>query len=169
MTADTAKLLRIYLNDHFLAASAGVALARRIAGANQDTPFGAPLSSLADEVAGDLSTLTSMMKRVDVTPQRWRAPAGALTEKAGRLKLNGHVLSRSPLSSVVELEALLAGIEAKRAMWRTLRRLADSDDRLDAAPLDDLIERSWRQSDAVEPVRAWAIAAAFTATEAPHS
>jgi hypothetical protein len=168
MTTEKAKLLNIYLNDHFLGANSGPALARRIAKTHQDTAFAVDLASLADEIAGDLATLTELMKRLDVSPQRWRSPVGALTEKAGRLKLNGHILTRSPLSNIVELEALLAGIEAKRTMWRTLRRLADSDDRLDAAPLDHLIERSSRQTDAVEPVRAWAIDGAFTLHAPPH-
>jgi hypothetical protein len=165
MTAESAKLLSVYLNDHFLGANSGVALARRVAKAHKDTTFSADLSSLADEIAGDLSTLTSLMKRLSVSPQQWRAPAGVVAERAGRLKLNGHIFRRSPLSSVVELEALLAGIEAKRAMWRTLRRLAESDDRLDPASLDELIERSWRQSEAVERVRTSAIDGALTPSE----
>jgi hypothetical protein len=166
VTAENAKLLRIYLNDHFLVANGGVALARRVAKSHQDTSFSTDLASLANEIAGDLSALTSFMKRLDVPPQQWRGPLGLAAERAGRLKLNGHILSRSPLSNVVELDALLGGIEGKRALWRTLRRLADSDDRLDAAPLDDLIERSWRQSDVVERVRVWAIDGAFTPNEA---
>jgi hypothetical protein len=169
MTVENAKLLRIYLNDHFLAANAGVALARRIAKTHRDTDFSADLTSLANEIAGDLSTLTSLMKQLDVSPQQWRAPLGVAAERAGRLKLNGHIFSRSPLSSVIELDALLVSIESKRAVWKALRRLADSDDRLDAAALENIIERSWRQSDVVERVRSWAIDGAFTSDEAPPS
>lgn len=169
MTDENAKLLRIYLNDHFLIANAGVALARRVAKNHEDTSFSTDLSSLANEIAVDLSALTSQMKRLNLSPQQWRGPLGVVAERAGRLKLNGHILSRSPLSSVVELEGLLSGIEGKRALWKTLRRLAGSDDRLDAAALDDLIERSWRQSDVVERVRAWAIDGAFTSGDTPHS
>lgn len=157
MTAESARLLGIYLNDHFLGANAGVALARRIAKTHRGTSFGGDLASLAEEIAGDRSTLTSLMKQLDVSPQQWRAPLGVVAEKAGRLKLNGHILSRSPLSDVVELEALLAGVEGKRSLWRTLRRLADTDDRLEVAALDSLIERSCRQSGVIESVRIWAI------------
>jgi hypothetical protein len=41
-------------------------------------------------------------------------------EKAARLKLNGHLLARSPLSSLEELEMLRLGVEGKAAGWRTL-------------------------------------------------
>jgi hypothetical protein len=163
MTDESTKLLRIYLNDHYFGANAGVALARRIAKAHRDTLCSANLASLADEIARDLETLTALMKRLDVAPQQWRAPAGKAAERAGRLKLNGRLLSRSPLSNVVELEGLLGGIDGKRALWRTLRRLADVNDQLDAAALDDLIERSWRQSDVVEGIRKSMIEGAFIA------
>ncbi|MCW2528733.1 MAG: hypothetical protein JWM76_3593 [Pseudonocardiales bacterium] len=80
MTTENSKLLNVYLNDHFLGANAGVALARRIAKTHQDTTYAADLASLAEEIARNLSTLTELMKRLDVSPQRWRSPVGALTE-----------------------------------------------------------------------------------------
>jgi len=103
------------------------------------------------------------MSQVGVQPQKWRAPVGTAAEKAARLKLNGHVLTRSPLSRVVELEALLAGVEGKRSGWRTLRHLAKTDDRFDVGQLDRLIARSLEQSELLERVRSWAIDQAFTA------
>jgi hypothetical protein len=41
-------------------------------------------------------------------------------EKAARLKLNGHLLARSSLSSLEEVEMLRLGVEGKAAGWRTL-------------------------------------------------
>jgi hypothetical protein len=61
---------------------------------------------------------------------------------AGRLKFNGRLLARSPLSDLEELELLLLGVEGKAAGWRTLRTLADTDTRLDAGRLDELISRA---------------------------
>lgn len=49
-------------------------------------------------------------------------PALALvSERVGRLKLNGRVREYSPLSRLLELEGLLLGVAGKRAMWRLLR------------------------------------------------
>jgi len=42
--------------------------------------------------------------------------------RIGGLKLNGRLVSYSPLSRVVELEMLMAGVQAKQLMWRTLRQ-----------------------------------------------
>jgi hypothetical protein len=160
---EAAKLLNIYLNDHYLGANGGVALARRIAKAQKDTTFGSELAQLAADIDGDRGTLVSLMKQLDVQAQQWRVPAGAVAEKAGRLKLNGRLLSRSPLSSVVELEALLAGVVAKRCVWRTLRQLAVTDQKLIVAEMDGLIERSEAQVELIERVRSWAIDQAFAA------
>ena len=43
-----------------------------------------------------------------------------LAERFGRLKLNGHLLTRSPLSEVTELEALSLCAEARRLFWKSL-------------------------------------------------
>jgi hypothetical protein len=165
--SENAKLLNIYLNDHYLGASGGVALARRIAKAHDQTAFGPELTALSKDIDSDLSSLLSLMERLEVQVQKWRGPLGAAAEKAGRLKLNGHILSRSPLSSVFELEALLAGVEGKRCGWRTLHRLAHNDDRLDSQELDNLINRSLAQTDVLERVRSWAVDEAFIASAVP--
>jgi hypothetical protein len=74
-------------------------------------------------------------------------------EKAARLKPNGYVSGRSPLSSLVELEMLRLGVEGKAAGWRTLRSLAGRDSRLDSARLDELIARARGQAEALEELR----------------
>ena len=78
-------------------------------------------------------------------------------EKAGRLKLNGRILGRSPLSPVVELETLAIGITGKLLLWRLLRerQLPGSA----AVDLDDLIARAERQREEVEQHRIAAAAA----------
>jgi hypothetical protein len=79
--------------------------------------------------------------------------AGWAGEKAGRAKLNGHLLTRSPLSELEETELLRLGVEGKAAGWRSLRSLAERDSRLDADRLDDLLARAERQSDTLETLR----------------
>jgi hypothetical protein len=82
-------------------------------------------------------------------------------EKVARLKPNGHVLTRSPLSRVVELEALRLGVEGKAAGWRTLRARAERDARLDGARLYELVKRATRQIDELERLRVEAAVEAF--------
>ena len=61
--------------------------------------------------------------------------------------------ARSPLSLLEEIELMRLGVEGKAASWRTLRKLAERDPRLDSRQLDDLIERARSQSQTLEELR----------------
>src|SRR6202020_1434544 len=142
-------LLGIYLNDHLAGAIIGAELARRAAPSAQGTDAG-PLQRLAGEVTQDRVTLLRMMSALGIPVRSYKACAAWLGEKAGRLKLNGRLLTRSPLSNLVELEMLRLGVEGKAAGWRTLRAAAEIDSRLDARQLDELIARARSQADLLE-------------------
>ncbi len=153
--------LGIYLNDHLAGATGGLELARRAAAAEQASPLGPPLHALAEEIAQDRETLKALMARLGVGVSTYKVYAGWLAEKVGRLKLNGSVVSRTPLAAVIETEGLRLGIEAKAGLWRAMRSLADGDERLTVAELDRLLSRAQEQSDVAERLRAQAAAIAF--------
>jgi hypothetical protein len=146
-------MLAIYLNDHFGAATGGVELAKRTASAQRDTDIGPDLARLAAEIDDDRATLLSIMRRLGVGVQHYKVGAGWVMEKVGRLKLNGSWVSRSPLSSVVELEGLVMGVSGKLELWRTLRALADPEPRLDPVELDGLVRRAEDQRKRLEDLR----------------
>ena len=154
-------LLGIYLNDHLAGSTSGLELVRRTARAHADTAAGPPLRQLASEIAEDRRTLLAIMRTLRVPVRHYKVLGGWAAEKAARLKPNGRLRQRSPLSSVIELETLLLGIEGKRAGWRVLRRQAQVDQRLDPAQLDDLIARAEQQVETVEGLRIEAAAEAF--------
>jgi len=93
------------------------------------------------------------MASLGVTVRLYKVGAVWVGEKAGRLKFNGRLFSRSPLSDLEELELLRLGAEGKAAGWRTLRTLADTDTRLDAGRLDELICRASSQAGELEELR----------------
>ncbi len=146
-------LLGIYLNDHLAGATAGGALAERTAQEHQGTPAGPPLSQLAAEITEDRQSLLDIMSTLEVEVQQYKLAAAWVAERVGRLKLNGHLLSRSPLSSLVELEGLKLGVEGKVSLWSSLRALADAEARLDKTRLDELIVRGEDQSRTLEELR----------------
>ncbi|MFD3762594.1 hypothetical protein [Streptomyces sp. NPDC058622] len=96
-----------------------------------------------------------------------KAAVGWLAEKAGRFKPNGHLLSRSPLSDVLEAESMLLGVLGKTACWRTLRVLAETDERLAADQLDALLERAEQQSATLEELRSTAAARTLLPQHSP--
>jgi hypothetical protein len=147
------RLVGIYLNDHLAGATAGTELVRRAAASQGGTPAGAVLARLAREVMQDRAALVEMMTALGVTVRQYKARLAWLGEKAARLKLNGRTAARSPLSLLEELELMRLGVEGKAASWRTLRTLAERDQRLDTRQLDDLIERARSQSQTLEELR----------------
>ena len=148
-------LLGIYLNDHLAGATGGVELARRIAGSRRSQPAAVAVRRAA-EIAEDRAALLDMMSALGVPIRSYKVRAAWIGEKAARLKLNGYLLARSPLSGLEELEMLRFGVAGKAAGWRTLRAAADADRRLDAGRLDELIARARRQEDELEELRAQA-------------
>jgi hypothetical protein len=155
------ELLGIYLNDHLAGSAGGLELARRLAGSHRNTAAANDLAWLVEQVAEDRETMTRFMEQLGIARTRYKEPLAWLAEKAGRLKPNGHLLSRSPLSSVVELEGMILGVTGKMAAWRTLRVLANNDVRLDPAMIDHLIVRAEEQIDRLEHLRVRAVAEAF--------
>jgi hypothetical protein len=158
-TEDT--LLGIYLNDHLATLTVGVELARRAARGRQGSPAAGTLERLAAELAADRDELLDMMKNLGVPVRQYKVIAARVAERIGRLKPNGHVLNRSPLSNVVEAEGLRVAIEANASCWRTLQELADREPRLDARRLDGLLDRAQRQAGELDRCRTEAAAEAF--------
>jgi hypothetical protein len=148
-------ILGIYLNDHLAGSTLGTELARRMAASAQHLPAsGNVLKQLAADIAEDRAALLEIMATLGVQIRGYKVYAAWVGEKAGRLKLNGHLLSRSPLSSLEEAEILRLCVEGKGSGWRTLRVLAERDSRLDAGRLDELISRAAHQADLLEKLRA---------------
>ncbi len=156
------KLLRVYVQDHHAASAAGLNLARRLTRENASTPFAEELTRLADEIAEDRAKLDAVLRALDVKPSRLKIGLARAAERGSRLKLNGRLISYSPLSRVIELETLGGGILAKRGLWNALATTtAAQRAELD---FDVLVERANAQLAVVEQLRERAAAMAFSAT-----
>jgi hypothetical protein len=151
--ADLHALLGIYLNDHLAGATAGTQLAHRAASGHAGTALEDELQRLAREIEDDRASLVGLMRALGVPIRHYKVYAASVGELLGRLKPNGRLVERSPLSSLVELDAMRVGIEGKAACWRALLRLAQRDDRLDRAQLEALGDRARQQADRVEALR----------------
>jgi hypothetical protein len=147
------KYLPIYLNDHLAAAVGGVQLARRAAKQNRDTGYGESLATLAAEINEDRRTLQSLLKALDVRGDAIKILASVGAEMFGRLKLNGSLVSYSPLSRMEELEFLLVGVNAKAVLWRALRDSIADDPRVKDYDFDELIKRATSQRQRLEGLR----------------
>jgi hypothetical protein len=158
------KLLAIYLNDHLAGATAGAAVARRVASSNRNNDIYYPaLSRLAEEIREDRASLLGIMSALQVGTDPVKQVLAWSAEKASRLKLNGHLLSYSPLSRLDELEFLALGVTGKLALWCSLDLLAPRTPGLHREQLAELIARAERQIEEIEACRRRAVVDAFPA------
>lgn len=118
------RYLSIYVNDHLAALTAVRDLARRTARSNRGTELGAYLAGVVDELQEAQGELIGLTAALGVRRDPFKRFAAWAAEKGGRLKLNGHVFTYSPLSRVLEIEGLLAGTELELRTWRALEGLA---------------------------------------------
>ncbi|WP_405435290.1 hypothetical protein [Streptomyces avidinii] len=137
-----------------------------MARAHRGTPAGPPLAELAEQIAEDRESLREIMTAFDVPAQWHRVVLGRLAEKAGRVKLNGHLVSRSPLSDVLELEAMRIGVEGKASLWQSLGILAETADHLDRAAVDRLLTRARHQAAVLEELHGAAARRSITPASA---
>lgn len=134
-------LLQSYLSDHLAGAEGGSARFARMAEAYADTPIGPALGRIAREVADEREWLHATSLRLGVRPSRVKRLGLAVVERAGRLKPNGRLSDRSPLTAVLELDLMRAAVVAKRGLWETLEIWAD-DLGLDAGRVHRLLEQA---------------------------
>ena len=158
MQRSSAELIGIYLNDHLAGATAGTGLAHRVARGHDEVADRATLQRLAGEINADRRALLEIMALLGVPVRHYKTGAAWLGERAGRLKPNGHLRTRSPLSGLEELELLRLGVEGKAACWRTLHELAARDSRLSIGWLDELLARAHAQAGLLEDLRVRAAA-----------
>jgi hypothetical protein len=151
--ATPARLLEIYLADHLAASTAGLALARRTAESNAGSALGDVLRRLSTEIEDDRRTLQAIVAALGFRESRTKETVAWVGEKVGRLKLNGQLRGYSPLSRILELEALSVGVAGKLALWQSLKSTPALSERLSGFDLDQLAERAQQQRTEIEDQR----------------
>jgi hypothetical protein len=154
---DAGRYLAVYLNDHLAGSTALIELVRRAAREHAGTELGGFLVKLQAEIAQDRQALRRVMDAAGARPSVAKVTVAWVAEKAGRGKLNGRIMGRSPLSPLIELEAVEVGIYGKLLLWRALRDRRPPGSA--AVDVDALIARAERQLDEVERHRTAAGAA----------
>lgn len=159
--ADVHTLLTVYLRDHLAGATVGVQLARRLWRNNRGTALEPFLRRVADDVAQDRRSLARLMEHLEIDSSPVKNVLAAVAERAGRVKLNGQLLGYSPLSRLVELEGLSAGVETKLNLWRSLQASLPDSSVPAGLDLEQLATRAETQRRELEQHRQEAAREAF--------
>ncbi|MFE7504113.1 NAD-dependent epimerase/dehydratase family protein [Promicromonospora sp. NPDC057488] len=153
-------LFGLYLSDHFTGATAGLERMGLMARTAQDTPFYAELAEATEQLRAERELYRDLLDALGVPRRRYRQVAAWLGEKAGRLKLNGRVTQRSPMTTVLEAELMRSAVLGKIGGWQTLREHA-GELGLDAARLAELTAQARAQIELLDRFHAWARERAF--------
>ena len=160
--SDAHTRLSTYLNDHLAGSTGATEIVRRAIKSNRGSSYAPVLEQLMTEIEEDRAALRDVMRRMDVTEDQLKHAAAWTMEKAGRLKLNGQLLGYSPLSRLIELEALALGVTGKMSLWISLRTAFADDPRLEGVDLEELAKRARDQRQQLERVRRKAAVEALT-------
>ena len=139
--------LTAYLQNHEAAGQAGHDLFRRVASGQRHRTYGRELHDLADEVRDDLASLRTIMAETGVHPNPLLAMALRIGERVGRLKPNGTLIRRAPVTDLVEIEALVTIVHAKRNAWTALAAVPHGREALDPGLLATMSGRADDQID----------------------
>lgn len=137
--------LTAYLQTHLAGSRAGVDLFARSAKGQLDEKVGLALDDIRRQVIDEQAQLRQIMRLLGIQENRVRSTAARLGERVARLKPNGSLLHRTPLTDLVELEALRIAVSGKQAGWESLRALCDHVPSLDSDQLDRLVEQGQAQ------------------------
>jgi hypothetical protein len=114
-------VLGLYLNDHLAGAAGGRSRAHSMAERHADLPIGPGLAELAGELDMEYARLRRLIDELGLQQRIPRRLAAAAGERLGRLKLNGHLFTRSPMTPLLEVELMRGAVNAKRGLWQVLR------------------------------------------------
>lgn len=143
-----ARRLKIYLDDHLALMTGEIELIGRSHASNQDEPVGFYLNTLKAAVQKQrdkLSEIAQCLAPGATLAGNAKNMIAWLGEKMGRFKMNGTLLTYSPLSRLVELEALAALAEERRCLWSVLTAMQQTDQQLSRFELQAMADECEQQ------------------------
>lgn len=133
-----------YLRIHLTGSAGGIELfgrGERMADAQARTV----LHDIRAELIVERHQQLRMARRTGVRPAPLLALGARVGEKVSRLKPNGDPVRRTPLSDLIDLEAMRTAVSGKVAGWEALLCVADHHDGLDPDELMALARQGQRQ------------------------
>jgi hypothetical protein len=141
------ELLETYIQDHRAAATGGIELVERMYRENRDNDLGNEMRRILTELEEERDTIDRIMETMQIRHSATKQAAQWFGEKFARLKPNNQLTGYSPLSRVLELEALTAGVMARQGLWRALQVAVQYYPELEKFDLERYEKRTHEQLD----------------------
>ncbi len=130
-----------YLNQHLVAADAGVESFKAAADTWEGTKWAATFDQLHTEEIESHAKVEALIESLGYKVSTTRNVLSGVVAAAGRFNPLNPTRSRDGRMAQAEIDSLISAIRAQQTMWETLTVLADIDNRLDKAECIQMIER----------------------------
>ncbi|MCC2591894.1 hypothetical protein LKO27_00415 [Tessaracoccus sp. OS52] len=151
-----------YLNQHLVAADAGVQAFKAAADTWSGTPWEGTFNQLHGELEDSHTKVKELIERLGYEVSTVRNVVSGLAAAAGRLNPLNPTRSNDGLMTQAEMDALVAAVRGQQMMWETLLVLTAVDDRFSEAECQAMIDRCEDQRRRVVEVSAATAPARFT-------
>lgn len=155
------RFLQIYLGDHWAGAGAGQRLASRMQRRNRNGVWADDLAWLANQIESDDQRLAELRAALGIDTGKAKRAMAVVVETLSRLKPNGRLTGYSPLSRVVEAEAMMSGVAGKHRLWASMGRADPSGADLSDFDFAGLERRAEEQLEKLRAFHHHAAAIAF--------
>ncbi|MEH3032809.1 MAG: hypothetical protein PGN07_01925 [Aeromicrobium erythreum] len=136
-----------YVHVHLAGSAAGIDLFTRSGEGQLDGRIARMVLDIRDELVDERARLQRMADALDVGESTVLTTAARVGERIGRLKPNESLVHRTPLTDLVELEAMRDAVAGKIAGWQALLTVVDVRPELDRGELDFLLAQGLEQHD----------------------
>ena len=147
------KQLRRYLNDHLAGARGAIKVLDHLVASQAEEAAGEFYRHLKSQVEADHHKLQHLLASAGLDQSMPIQLAGAVTARAGRLKLMWEGFEPGELGLFEALEMLALGIQGKRLLWVILGNIAPAFPEWSEINFAELELAAIRQRDAVEARR----------------
>lgn len=130
---------------HLAGSAVGIDLFSRSGPAQLDAEIGAIVLEIRDQLLDERKRLRRMATALGAGESRLLTFSARAGERVGRLKPNGSWTQRTPLTDLVELEAMRTAVSGKRAGWQALLSVVDVHEALHRQELEMLIGQADEQ------------------------
>ncbi len=158
-----------YLNQHLVAADAGVQSFKAAEVTWEGTPWAAMFDQLHTEETESHAKVKALIESLGYEISTTRNVLSGVVAAVGRFNPLNPTRSHDGQMTQAEIDSLVAAIRAQQMMWETLTVLADIDDRLNKADCTQMIDRCKDQRARVCDMNRATVKERFTKPAGEHA
>ena len=147
------EVLITYLNDHHAGSVAALDLLDHLIETFEGKPLGWFFKNLRAEIETDQSTLKELIRKIGADESVIKKAGAWVAEKFSRTKIRVSDSADDQLALLQALEAVMLGIDGKRALWTTLAAASEHLPQLRLLDYANLEQRAVGQCDRLEAKR----------------